>query len=91
MATKQSSTPKVATRKHIARLERERRQVALIRTISVIALVIVAFLVGYGILDTTYFRYQKPVAEVNGEKINLGYWQERVQLYRLNLLNTLQQ
>jgi parvulin-like peptidyl-prolyl isomerase len=89
--TKQSSTPKIATKKHIARLERERRQVALIRTISIIAIALVVLLVGYGILDTTYLKMNQAVAEVNGEEIPLGYWQERVQMYRLNLINTLQQ
>ena len=89
--TRQSSTPKVVSKKHIARLERERRQVAIIRTISVLAIAFVILLVGYGILDTTYLKMTKAVAEVNGEKIPLGYWQERVQMYRLNLINTLQQ
>lgn len=89
--TRQSSTPKITTKKHIARLERERQQVALIRTISIIAIVLVIALVGYGILDTTYLKLNQSVAEVNGEEIHLGYWQERVQMYRLNLLNTLQQ
>ena len=89
--TRQSSTPKIVTKKHIARLERERRQVAIIRTISFIAIAFVILLVGYGILDTTYFKMNRAVAEVNGEKIPLGYWQERVQMYRLNLINTLQQ
>jgi parvulin-like peptidyl-prolyl isomerase len=89
--TRQSSTPRIATKKHIARLERERRQVALIRTISIVAIAVVILLVGYGILDTTYLKLSKSVAEVNGEQISLGYWQERVQMYRLNLLNTLQQ
>jgi parvulin-like peptidyl-prolyl isomerase len=89
--TRQSSTPKIATKKHIARLERERRQVALIRIISIIAIAFVLLLVGYGILDTTYFKKNQAVAEVNGEKIVLGYWQERVQMYRLNLISTLQQ
>jgi parvulin-like peptidyl-prolyl isomerase len=89
--TKQSSTPKIATKKHIARLERERRQVAIIRIISIVAIAFVVLLVGYGVLDTTYLKMNQAVAEVNGEKISLGYWQERVQMYRLNLLNTLQQ
>lgn len=89
--TKQSSTPKITTKKHIARLERERQQVALIRTISIIAIALVIILVGYGVLDTTYLKLNQPIAEVNGEEIPLGYWQERVQMYRLNLLNTLQQ
>ena len=89
--TRQSSTPKIATKKHIARLERERRQVGFIRTISIIAITLVIILVGYGILDTTYLKLNQTVAEVNGEEIHLGYWQQRVQMYRLNLINTLQQ
>ena len=88
---KQSPTPKIVTRKHIARLEREKQQVRLIQTISIAAIAIVVLLVGYGILDTTYFRLQKPVAEVNGEQIKLNYWQERVQFSRINLANNLQQ
>jgi parvulin-like peptidyl-prolyl isomerase len=91
MAKPSSTTPKITTKKHIARLERERRQVALIKTISITAIVIAVLLVGYGILDTTYLRFRKPVAEVNGETISLGYWQERVQYSRLNLANNLQQ
>jgi len=91
MATKQSPTPKLATKKHIARLERERQQVKLIQTISIAAIVIVVLLVVYGIFDTTYLKARKPVAEVNGEKILLNYWQERVQLTRLNMANNLQQ
>lgn len=88
---KQSPTPKIATKKHIARLEREQQQVRLIQTISIAAIVIVVLLVGYGIFDTTYLKSRKPVAEVNGEKIALNYWQERLQLTRLNLANNLQQ
>ena len=91
MATKQSSTPKIVTKKHIARLERERQQVRLIQTISITAIAIVVLLVGYGIFDTTYLKLRKPVAEVNGEKIALNYWQERVQFTRINLANNLQQ
>jgi len=91
MTKQPSSTPKITTKKHIARLERERRQVALVRTISIVAIALVVILVGYGILDTTYIKLNKPVAEVNSEQISLGYWQERVQMYRLNLMNTLQQ
>lgn len=86
----QSTPPRVATRKHIARLERERRQVALIRTISIISIAIVLLLIGYGILDSAYLRYRKPIAEVNGEVISLGYWQERLQWQRAQLVQTLQ-
>lgn len=86
----QSIPPKVTTRKHIARLERERRQVALIRTIAAISIGFVILLIGYGALDSTYLKLRKPVAEINGEVINLKYWQERVQWQRSQLVRTLQ-
>jgi parvulin-like peptidyl-prolyl isomerase len=88
--TNPSTPPKVTTKKHIARLERERRQVALIRTIAAISIGFVILLIGYGALDSTYLRLRKPVAEVNGEVINLKYWQERVQWQRSQLIRTLQ-
>jgi len=88
---KQSSTPKITTKKHVARLERERQQVTLIKTISITAIALVTLLIVYGILDTSYLRLRKPVAEVNDEQISIGYWQERVQFSRKNLIDQLQQ
>ena len=88
---KQSPTTKITTKKHVARLERERQLVRLVQTISFAAIAIVALVVGYGILDTTYLRLRKPVAEVNGEQIKMNYWQERLQFSRVNMVNTLQQ
>ena len=85
---KPSSTPqRVATKKHIARLERERRQVNLIRTIAVAGIVIVLLLLGYGYLKLNVFQLREPVAEVNGDVITAGQWQERVRFQRVNLLN----
>ena len=45
---KPNNTPKVISKKHIARLERERRQINLIRAIAVAGIVIVAGLLIYG-------------------------------------------
>ena len=77
---KRSSNPKVITKKHIARLERERRQVNLIRGIAIGGIVIVALLLLYGYLNLNFFVLRNPVAEVNGVKITTGEWQERVRL-----------
>ncbi len=87
---KQSNTPKIETKKHVARLERERRQVATIRTIAISMIALVALLLGYGYLDINYLQLQRPVAVVNGEKITVTEWQERMQLQRVNLGNSLQ-
>jgi len=87
---KQSDTPKIETKKHVARLERERRQVATIRTIALSAIALVFLLIGYGYLDINYLQLQKPVAIVNGEEISVVQWQERVQYQRIILANSLQ-
>jgi len=83
----QSPKPKLVTKKHIARLERERRRVRLIQWIAIGGIVVVALLLGYGYLNLNYLQLREPVAEVNGEAITTGQWQERVQLQRLNLFN----
>lgn len=83
--------PRILTKKHVARLERERRQVALVRTVALAMIGVVALLLGYGYLDITYLQLQKPVVEVNGEKIPVREFQERVQLQRVNLVNVYQQ
>lgn len=83
--------PRILTKKHVARLERERRQVALVRTVALAMIGVVALLLGYGYLDITYLQLQKPVAEVNSEKIPIREFQERVQLQRVNLVNVYQQ
>ncbi|HAV78895.1 MAG TPA: hypothetical protein DCX53_16205, partial [Anaerolineae bacterium] len=85
-----SNKPKIATKKHIARLERERKQVSLVRTVAIVMFGVIALLLGYGYLDINYLQLQKPVAEVNGEKISIQQWQERVQLQRVNFVSLYQ-
>ena len=40
--------------------------------------------------NLNYFQLREPVVEVNGVAITTGYWQERIQLQRINLLNQYQ-
>ena len=87
----QEKNPKLLTKKHVARLERERRQVTIVRTVAIAMIVVVAGLIGYGLLDINYLQLQKPAVEVNGEKISIKQFQERVQLQRVNLVNIYQQ
>ncbi|HLO14100.1 MAG TPA: peptidylprolyl isomerase [Anaerolineales bacterium] len=84
---KQSSTQKVISKKHIARLERERRQIALIRVIAIVGILLVVGLLTYGYLKLNVLVLREPVAEVNGVKITTGEWQERVKFQRIQLLN----
>lgn len=88
---KQGSTPKVITKKHIARLERERRQVAIIRGVAIAGVVLVLGLLGYGYLNTNVLQLRQPVAEADGVKIQTGEWQERVRFQRAQMLNVYNQ
>jgi parvulin-like peptidyl-prolyl isomerase len=84
---KQSSTPKVITKKHMARLERERRQIRLIQTVAILGILVVVGLLVYGYLKLNVLQFREPVAEVNGVKITTGEWQERVKFQRIQMLN----
>ena len=88
---KQSNTPRVISKKHIARLERERRQINLIRGIALAGIVIVAGLLIYGYLKLNVLQLREPVAEVNGVKITTEEWQERVRFQRVQMLNVYNQ
>ncbi len=88
---KQSPTTRIVTKKHVARLERERKQIALIKWIAIGTIVFITLLLGYGYLKTTYFLLKEPVAKVNGDVITTGEWQERVRLERVRQLNLYQQ
>jgi parvulin-like peptidyl-prolyl isomerase len=85
------NTPKIVTRKHIARLERERRQINLIRGVAIAGVLIVVGLLAYGYLRLNVFQLREPVAEVNGEVIRTGEWQERVKFQRSQMVNTYNQ
>jgi len=88
---KPNNTPRVVSKKHIARLERERRQVNLVRGIALAGIVIVAGLLIYGYLKLNVLQLREPVAEVNGVKITTGQWQERVRFQRVQMLNVYNQ
>jgi len=79
--------PKIQSKKHIARLERERRQVRLIKYIAIGVVAAVILIVAYGYLDLNYLQARQPVAEVNSEKITTKEFQARVVMQRNQLLN----
>jgi peptidyl-prolyl cis-trans isomerase D len=85
------NTPKTITKKHIARLERERRQIKLIRAIAIAGIVIVVGLLAYGYLRLNVFALREPVAKVNDVTITMGEWQERVKFQRSQMLNAYNQ
>ena len=86
-----SPKTKIQSKKHIARLERERRQVRIIQIVAICVVAAVILVLAYGYLDINYFQPRQPIAEVNGEKITTKEFQARVVLQRNDLLNTYMQ
>jgi peptidyl-prolyl cis-trans isomerase D len=73
---------KIASKKHLARLERERRQTRLITYIAISIIVVVVGLIGYGILNETVLKAIRPVVTVNNESVNMREFQVRVRVSR---------
>ncbi len=81
--------PVLHTKKHIARLERERVQTRIILFSFIGVIVIVVGLLTYGYLDIKYFQQRRPVAKVGNVGIPAGAWQARVRMERTRLVNQL--
>lgn len=78
------TTPKPITKKHEARIAKEKRQNKVLLTIVIAVLALVVLVVTYGILDNSVFKYSKPVAKVNNTTISVRQFQKRVQYERLS-------
>ena len=78
---------KIASKKHLARLERERRQTKIISSIAIGLVVVIVGLIGYGILNETVLKARRPVVTVNGETVSLREFQVRVRVARQQLVN----
>ena len=73
---------KIASKKHLARLERERRQIHLITYIVIGIVVVIVGLIGYGILNETVLKNRQPVVTVNGVSVSMHEFQVRVRIAR---------
>jgi parvulin-like peptidyl-prolyl isomerase len=78
--------PKIISKKHLARLEKEKIQNRIIVTISIAILVLVVAVVGYGILDQTVLRGMKPVAVVGSDKISTTEFEKTVRYSRWQMV-----
>jgi parvulin-like peptidyl-prolyl isomerase len=90
MANPRENKPVLHTKKHIARLEREKFQTRLILFGFIGIVVIAVGLVIYGYLDVKYFQARRPVAKIGNVGIPLGEWQARVKMERGRLISQLQ-
>jgi parvulin-like peptidyl-prolyl isomerase len=86
MANESGKKPAIRTKKHVARLERERQQSRIILFAFVGILTSVVLLLVYGYLDINYFQLQKPVAKVGDVEIAVSQFQPRVRMQRQQLL-----
>lgn len=85
---KKTESPKLVTRKHVARKEREEKQIktALFATGVVIGLVLL--LLAYVLIDSFIVQPNKVVARVGEAEIKAGDFESNVIYSRLNMLST---
>jgi parvulin-like peptidyl-prolyl isomerase len=82
-----STRQSALTKKHIARLERERQQTRLIIYFFGGIIVVVLGIIAYFALSKWVFEPRQAVANVNGEKITSNEFQARVKLQREQIIS----
>ena len=78
---------KVTTRKHLARLERERIQTRIVTGFAIGIIVLVILLIAYGLLKDTLFLKWTPAVTVNGESLSVSEFQVRTRVSRQRLID----
>lgn len=78
---------KIVSKKHLARLERERRQTRIITYTAIAIVVAVVGMIGYGILNQTVLQARAPVAKIGNDAITTREFQMRVRLSRQQYIN----
>jgi peptidyl-prolyl cis-trans isomerase D len=82
-----NKSPKILTKKHLARQDRERRQTRMIIGISIGIIAIVVLGIVFGLLYGTLFLNYRPAVTVNGESRSLHDFQVRVRVNRQQLIS----
>jgi hypothetical protein len=77
---------KIITKKHQARMEKERIQRRYLIGGSIIVAVLVIGVVIYGFLDQSVFQALRPVAKVGTQTITLGDFEKRVRFQRWQMI-----
>jgi len=84
----QNPTQKVVNRKHLARVERERRQKKILLIATLAIAVIVIGVIGYGIVKEVVLKPYEAVAEVGSERITAQEFQTYTTLSRIDRMLT---
>ncbi len=82
-----SKSTKIVSKKHLARLERERRQARAITIGSVVILAIIFLSILYGVLNDTVFNNYRTILTVNDEKITAREFEARIKTAREQLID----
>jgi peptidyl-prolyl cis-trans isomerase D len=81
---------RVLTKKHLARLERERLQQRYLIIGTIVVAVLILAIVIYGVLDQTVIKSLRPVAKVGTENITTSAFQKEVRFQRSQTIQQLQ-
>ena len=84
----QEEAPKIHTKKHLARQQKENRQKKTLLISFIAILGAIFLLVVYGLLNDTVLKPKKPVAKVNQTTISVEQFQKRVKYERFSLTQT---
>ena len=77
---------KIVSKKHLARVERERIQNRNIMVSALAVLVVVLGIIIYGVLDQTVLREKQPVAQVGSDVITTRQFEIKVRYSRFQLI-----
>ncbi len=91
MAKNPIPSTKFVTKKHQARLDRERNQNRILTIGAIVVIAAVVFLIGFGLLDRFVLRGNSAVATVNGDKITVNEFQKQVKYTRWQLIRQYEQ
>jgi len=85
---KKNDSPKIVTQKHIARKEREEKQIKTALVVTGVVIGLVILLLGYVLVDRFIVQPNKVVARVGDAEIKAGDFESNVTYSRLNMLST---
>ncbi|MGB4595085.1 MAG: peptidylprolyl isomerase [Anaerolineaceae bacterium] len=91
MATKNETPRKVKTKKHIARQEREQKQIKTIVLISGVIVGVALIILVYALVNSFIIKPNQVVASVGDTKITVSKFDSEVRYSRLNLINSASQ
>lgn len=86
-----TTSPKIVTKKHQARLQRENTQRRYILFGAIAVIILVIGFIGFGVLDQLVLQYNQPVAKVNDTTITSGQFQNEVRFERYQTIQTYMQ